>query len=148
MLMPSGEEAYDALATERSTHGGKRVEDFKKVFEPSKGGGIAFAGARCEKKGYVDDIRNLMTRYEKSPYPRVALADCLKRLGDTNWKKEAALAKIDLEFYMSIEPHVITIDGFYGMLMKYVLDDKTNLEDTGFFIVTEGKVYRPKNMPP
>jgi hypothetical protein len=148
MLLPSGEEANDAMGLDTKS-GGQRTKDFSKVFQPTKGGGLSFAGPkRCESKTYLDDIRYLMTHYDKSPYPRVALAFCLKHLGDSNWKKEAARAKADLEFYMSIEPHVLTIDAFYGFVMKDILDNKTKLEDTGFFIRRGDNSYRPKNMPP
>ena len=147
MLLPTGDEAHDVMARERSS-GGKRSKDFSKVFQPTKGGGSAFGGARCDNKEYIEDIRGLMNQYEKSPYPRVALAYCLKRLGDERWKKEAAQAKVDLEFYMSIEPHVIAIESMYGGLMQHILEDKVKLEDTGFFVLGEENVYRPKNMPP
>lgn len=147
MLLPTGEEARDVMGFDTKP-GGTRSKHFSKVFQSEKGGGLSFAGQkRCENKAYLEDVRYLMTRYNKSPYPRVALAWCLKHLGDMNWKKEALKAKSDLEFYMSIEPHVILLEGFYYFVVN-LLDDKIKLEDTGFLVRRENNTYRPKNMPP
>jgi len=94
------------------------------------------------------DINALIEKYEQSPYPYVALAFCLKNREDPSWKKVAEKAKHVLETFLSIEPRVLTIDVFYGSLIKDILEEKIALEDTGFFVKWADGRYRSKNSPP
>jgi len=145
MLMPSGAIARDPFGLQVQSDPGERGKDFREVFIPSNGG-YQTAGTLCDSDAYIAKVHELVAKYDKIPYPSVVLALCMKRKGDLSWRTIAEKAKKRLEFYMSIEPHVVLMESFYYVVVVDILEETTDIEDTGFLIKKDG-YYSPKNMP-
>ena len=146
MVVPTGERATDVLGNDLLP-GGTISERHQNVFVRTKTG-IGPGSSKCRDQQHTEVLRGLIKDYLKLPYAYMALALCLKHRGDPQWREEAERARSVAEKLLVIQPHAASIDGWYGLLMRDVLEIEP--EQTGFFKVytkNNEKIYVPIGVP-
>jgi hypothetical protein len=145
MVTNKGEEVRDVMGVHSYGSKGPMAEWHKKVFIQTGPGETTYAGPFCNDPSYVAEAKALVRDYPKLPYAYVILTWCLKNLGDPSWREQGERARKVAEKLMSIEPHVLDIDGSYAILIREVFGEK--LEDTGYFRSGEQGSYVPRGWP-
>jgi hypothetical protein len=143
MVTPMGDIATDILGTIVKP-GGKRAERHQVIFR-REGAGIGHGQYKCSEQQYINELNGLITDYPKLPYAYIALAMCLKHRGDPSWRDVAEKARSVGEKLMVIQPHVMSLDAFYGALIRDILE--LDVEQTGFFNVSDQGYYIPIGIP-
>ena len=129
MITERGDQVSDVMGRNVVVPGGKRAKLLQKVFvSDDKNGTISYSGKRCYEKEYNDTVEELIRRYPKAIYGHYVKMHCSMWKKDPSWRAEAEQVKSLLEKYLAIQPHIMTLDGYYGQILMHMGIDPASTE--------------------
>ena len=123
-IIPNGDRIISGWEGGMRAHQSAGIPYVREIFnvDPAQPGKWVWTW-NCNDKN-IARLIILTEKYPYIPYTYVALADCLKQLGNRSWRAEIEKSKNILEKMTQIHPHPIEVDRFYDFVNRLLENNK------------------------